>query len=146
MFWRLGSAFGSEEQAKWLQNGGKHGAISLVNAKLKNTDFSLYLTRFGEVGHPRKLTFFTNFCLSVSDPLPRGLLETTLPDFYNFLIHFGTPISSLLTIIFQVSKTGPFFSPNAKSRQPYFRPGTGKGGTTVGIPPLPGRCQQKTST
>ena len=94
-----------------VQMGGKTISISLekwaiswVNAKLKNNNFCLYLRYFREVGHPGKSMFFTNFLYSASDPLAGGVLETTFTDFYHFGLHLGTPISSLLAIIFQTSK------------------------------------------
>ena len=87
----LGSTFGSEKEAKLLQNGRHNGARWRVNAKLQNIDLGLYIPRFGEVGHPQKHLFLTTFLGIGRDPVPRGLREATFLDFYDFGIHFGGP-------------------------------------------------------
>ncbi len=83
--------------SKVSENWAKIG----LGAKMKNIDLGLYLPCFREVGHPRKLTFFTFFLHSVSDPLPRAALEATFPDVEHFRLHFGTHISSIFGIIFR---------------------------------------------
>ena len=103
---RLLSTFGSEKEAKLLQNGRQNGARWRVNAKLQNIDLGLYIPRFGEVGHPQKHIFLTTFLGIGLDPVPRGLREATFLDFYYFGIHFGNQCSSLFSIIFQASKRG----------------------------------------
>ena len=79
-FGRLGSTFGSEKEAKLLQNGCQNGARWRVNAKLQNIDLGLYIPRFGEVGHPQKHKFLTMFLGVGLDPVPRGLREATFLD------------------------------------------------------------------
>ena len=106
-FGRLGSTFGSEKEAKLLQNGGQNGARWRVKAKLQNIDLGLYIPRFGEVGHPQKHIFLTTFFGVGRDPVPRGLREATFLDFYDFGIHYGRPFSQLFSIIFQALKRGP---------------------------------------
>ena len=105
-FGRLGSTFGSEKEAKLLQNGRQNGARWRVNAKLQNIDLGLYIPRFGEVGHPQKHIFPTTFFGVGGDPVPRELREATFLDFCDFGIHFGGPFSILFSIIFQASKRG----------------------------------------